>query len=121
MKRMIDQFATYDLFGRENYDYYARVTGRILRIKGEWICNLTVPFPQDGKNQAIFFIFIFCCRLSPIKPFEHFWPSHADRISTNTFPIKILFPFSFSGFPYETEKNWLQQQCDRWGISKLFQ
>ena len=26
-----------DLFGRENYEYYARLTGRILKVEDEWI------------------------------------------------------------------------------------
>ena len=27
MKQMIEQFTAFDLFGRDNYEYYARVTG----------------------------------------------------------------------------------------------
>ena len=26
-----------DLFGRENYEYYAKLTGRILKVEDEWI------------------------------------------------------------------------------------
>ena len=26
-----------DLLGRENYEYYARLTGRILKVEDEWI------------------------------------------------------------------------------------
>lgn len=47
---MIDQFASYDLFGRDNYEYYARVTGRVLRVKDEWICSFRYPDPPRGKN-----------------------------------------------------------------------
>jgi hypothetical protein len=34
---IIDNFGMRDLFGRENYEYYARLTGRILRVEDEWI------------------------------------------------------------------------------------
>lgn len=50
MKRMIDQFASFDLFGRDNYEYYARVTGRVLRVQDEWICSFRYPAPPRGKS-----------------------------------------------------------------------
>ncbi|XP_037032796.1 uncharacterized protein LOC119071844 isoform X3 [Bradysia coprophila] len=49
MKQMIDQFAVYDLFGRDNYEYYARVTGRVLRVQDEWICSFRYPIPPRVK------------------------------------------------------------------------
>ena len=30
-------FRMRELFGRENYEYYARLTGRILKVEDEWI------------------------------------------------------------------------------------
>lgn len=50
MKQMIDQFASFDLFGRDNYEYYARVTGRVLRVQDEWICSFRYPAPPRGKS-----------------------------------------------------------------------
>ncbi|XP_065359301.1 putative uncharacterized protein DDB_G0277255 isoform X2 [Calliphora vicina] len=50
MKHIIDKFATHDLFGRENYEYYARVTGRILKVQDEWICSFQYPPPPRGKQ-----------------------------------------------------------------------
>ncbi|XP_058833623.1 uncharacterized protein LOC131691331 isoform X3 [Topomyia yanbarensis] len=50
MKQMIEQFAAYDLFGRDNYEYYARVTGRVLRVQDEWICSFRYPPPPRGKT-----------------------------------------------------------------------
>lgn len=50
MKHLIEEFATSDLFGRENYEFYARVTGRVLRVQGEWICSFQYP-PSANKNQ----------------------------------------------------------------------
>lgn len=47
---MIDQFATFDLFGRENYEYYATVTGRVLRVQDEWICSFRYPPQPRGKS-----------------------------------------------------------------------
>lgn len=34
---IIDNFGMRDLFGRDNYEYYARLTGRILKVEDEWI------------------------------------------------------------------------------------
>ena len=33
---IIDNFGMRDLFGRENYEYYARLTGRILKVTFKW-------------------------------------------------------------------------------------
>lgn len=49
MKQIIDQFASFDLFGRDNYEYYARVTGRVLRVQDEWICSFRYPALPGGK------------------------------------------------------------------------
>lgn len=49
MKQMIDQFTSFDLFGRDNYEYYARVTGRVLRVQDEWICSFSYPAPSRGN------------------------------------------------------------------------
>ncbi|XP_055908807.1 uncharacterized protein LOC129943409 isoform X1 [Eupeodes corollae] len=49
MKHIIDKFAIHDLFGRANYEYYARVTGRILKVQDEWICSFQYPPPPRGK------------------------------------------------------------------------
>lgn len=74
MKHLIEEFASSNLFGKDNYEYYARVTGRVLRVQGEWICCFQYPpppangvFPNEyialeryllGK-WSIFFIFVF--------------------------------------------------------------
>ena len=43
-----------DLFGRENYEYYARLTGRILKVEDEWIF-FTAPwvFPSLGEDSTM--------------------------------------------------------------------
>ena len=43
-----------DLFGRENYEYYARLTGRILKVEDEWIF-FTAPwiFPSLTDDGAM--------------------------------------------------------------------
>lgn len=52
MKQMIDQFADFDLFGRDNYEYYARVTGRVIRVQEEWICSFRYPVtPRESPDQ----------------------------------------------------------------------
>ncbi|KAJ8981148.1 hypothetical protein NQ317_013813 [Molorchus minor] len=43
MKHLIEEFASSNLFGKANYEYYARVTGRVLRVQGEWICSFQYP------------------------------------------------------------------------------
>lgn len=50
MKLIIENFTAYDLFGRENYEFYARVTGRVLRVQDEWIFSFRYPPPPRGKT-----------------------------------------------------------------------
>lgn len=78
MKQMIEQFAAFDLFGRDNYEYYARVTGRVLRVQDEWICSFRYPPPPRGKT------------------------------AQQNYALKLAL---------ETEKTWLQCECERWGLS----
>nr|XP_032522697.1 uncharacterized protein LOC116774149 [Danaus plexippus plexippus] len=63
MRQLIEQFSAGDLFGRENYEYYARVTGRVLRVRDEWICSFRDPPPprhhQDQEAYASMFPYLF--------------------------------------------------------------
>ncbi|XP_053680712.1 uncharacterized protein LOC128731605 [Anopheles nili] len=77
MKQMIEQFTACDLFGRVNYEYYARVTGRVLRVQDEWICSFRYPPPPRGK------------------------------MAQQHYALKLAL---------ETEKTWLQCECERWGL-----
>lgn len=77
MKQMIEQFAACDLFGRDNYEYYARVTGRVLRVQDEWICSFRYPPPPRGKT------------------------------AQQNYALKLAL---------ETEKTWLQCECERWTL-----
>ena len=43
MKFLIDNFGVSNLFGRSNYEYYARITGRILKVEEEWIFAFRYP------------------------------------------------------------------------------
>ncbi|XP_044253978.1 uncharacterized protein LOC123004677 isoform X3 [Tribolium madens] len=45
VKLLIEQFSTSYLFGKDNYEFYSRVTGRVLRVQGEWICSFQYPPP----------------------------------------------------------------------------
>lgn len=40
---MIDNFGVTNLFGRENYEYYARITGRVLKVDDDWIFSFRYP------------------------------------------------------------------------------
>lgn len=54
MKHLIEEFASSDLFGRDNYEFYARVTGRVLRVQGEWICSFQYPPPPGHSTQQCY-------------------------------------------------------------------
>ncbi|XP_066941967.1 uncharacterized protein RhoGAP71E isoform X13 [Macrobrachium rosenbergii] len=43
MKFLIDNFGVSNLFGRSNYEYYARITGRILKVEEDWIFAFRYP------------------------------------------------------------------------------
>lgn len=76
VQHLIEEFATTDLFGRENYEFYARVTGRVLRVQDQWICSFQYPpinvkdpmYPNEfvalepyliGKSMFVFFSVVF--------------------------------------------------------------
>ncbi|XP_035784221.1 uncharacterized protein LOC118462552 isoform X5 [Anopheles albimanus] len=77
MKQMIEQFTACDLFGRVNYEYYVRVTGRVLRVQDEWICSFRYPPPPRGKT------------------------------AQQNYALKLAL---------QTEKTWLQCECERWTL-----
>lgn len=76
MKHLIEEFASSNLFGKDNYEYYARVTGRVLRVQGEWICSFQYP-PAKGmfSNEYIALEryllgeYRACASPSPLRPF----------------------------------------------------
>ncbi len=50
-KFFIEHFGRRDLFGRENYEYYARLTGRILKVEDEYIF-FTYPPAISGHHRS---------------------------------------------------------------------
>lgn len=42
-KFLIDNFGVSNLFGRDNYEYYARLTGRVLKVEEDWIFAFRYP------------------------------------------------------------------------------
>lgn len=40
---LIDNFGVSNLFGRDNYEYYARLTGRVLKVEEDWIFAFRYP------------------------------------------------------------------------------
>ncbi|KAL1122628.1 hypothetical protein AAG570_002955 [Ranatra chinensis] len=50
MKLMIDNFGACNLFGRTNYEFYARITGRILKVENDWIFSFRYP-PDSVTRQ----------------------------------------------------------------------
>ncbi|KAF5282181.1 hypothetical protein FQR65_LT02878 [Abscondita terminalis] len=89
MKHLIEEFASADLFGRENYEFYARVTGRVLRVQGEWICSFQYP-PPPPKGHSAQQLYA-----SEYAALEHY----------------LLGQLSL-----EAEKTWLQCECERWHL-----
>ncbi|KAK8377120.1 hypothetical protein O3P69_013635 [Scylla paramamosain] len=47
MQFLIDNFGVSNLFGRANYEYYARITGRILKVEEDWI--FAFRYPPESK------------------------------------------------------------------------
>ncbi|KRT85647.1 hypothetical protein AMK59_2464 [Oryctes borbonicus] len=87
MKHLIEEFASSDLFGRDNYEFYARVTGRVLRVQGEWICSFQYPPPQTKSG-------------------------HTTQIYPRDYAA--LEQYLLGQVSLEAEKTWLQCECDRW-------
>ncbi|RWS30956.1 uncharacterized protein B4U80_09792 [Leptotrombidium deliense] len=46
MKFLIDNFGVSNLFGRENYEFYARISGRVLKVEENWI--FAFKYPPDN-------------------------------------------------------------------------
>ncbi len=51
-KFFIEHFGRRDLFGRDNYEYYARLTGRILKVEDEYIFFTYPPAIAGGGRGA---------------------------------------------------------------------
>jgi hypothetical protein len=47
---LIDNFGVTNLFGRENYEYYAKITGRILKVENDWI--ICFRYPVDSMKSC---------------------------------------------------------------------
>lgn len=61
MKFLIDNFGACNLFGRPNYEFYARITGRILKVEDEWIFSFRFPPDNVGRKKFIDeFLFLGC-------------------------------------------------------------
>ncbi|XP_031342088.1 uncharacterized protein LOC116169999 isoform X1 [Photinus pyralis] len=89
MKHLIEEFASADLFGRENYEFYARVTGRVLRVQGEWICSFQYPPPPPKGHSA-----------------QQLYASE----------YAALERYLLGQLSLEAEKTWLQCECERWHL-----
>lgn len=56
MKFLIDNFGVSNLFGRDNYEYYARISGRLLKVEENWIFAFKYPpdVPRESCNAYSF-------------------------------------------------------------------
>ena len=61
---IIDNFGMRDLFGRDNYEYYARLTGRILKVTPNEYCQKKGPvliLCLQVEDEWIFFTYPLDC------------------------------------------------------------
>ncbi|CAG2104591.1 unnamed protein product [Medioppia subpectinata] len=47
---LIDNFGASNLFGRDNYEYYGRISGRVLNVEDNWIFAL--KYPSDSYHNT---------------------------------------------------------------------
>ena len=57
MKFLIENFGVTNLYGRNNYEYYARITGRILKIEEDWIFSFRYP-PDSVVSRKLSFSYL---------------------------------------------------------------
>jgi len=74
MKFLIDNFGECNLFGRENYEFYARITGRILKIEDNYIVSFWYPPDAIGTRKYSFNLGVAAtvCFYSVFPPFQWF-------------------------------------------------
>lgn len=58
MKFIIDNFGVSNLFGKDNYEFYARITGRILKVEEDWIFSFRYP-PDTIVSSKYIFLFLY--------------------------------------------------------------
>lgn len=58
MNFMIDNFGIYNLFGKDNYEYYARITRKVLNVEEKWNFNFKYP-PENLMPSNDFQIYFF--------------------------------------------------------------
>ena len=61
---IIDNFGMRDLFGRDNYEYYARLTGRILKVTANQYCQKrrgVLILRLQVEDEWIFFTYPLDC------------------------------------------------------------
>uniref|UniRef100_A0A0N4ZIV5 Rho-GAP domain-containing protein n=1 Tax=Parastrongyloides trichosuri TaxID=131310 RepID=A0A0N4ZIV5_PARTI len=49
---IIDNFGFSDMFSRESYEYYAKITGRTLRVEENWMFSFQYPI-KNGRRQNL--------------------------------------------------------------------
>ncbi|XP_020295136.1 uncharacterized protein LOC109860458 isoform X6 [Pseudomyrmex gracilis] len=52
-KFLIDNFSVLNLFGKDNYEYYARITGRIMKVEKDWIFNFRYASDDPETKQGL--------------------------------------------------------------------
>lgn len=55
MKFLIDNFGVSNLFGRDNYEYYAKISGRVLKVEENWIFAFKYP-PDNFVSRELVFV-----------------------------------------------------------------
>lgn len=52
MKHLIEEFISSNLFTKDVYEFYAKVTGRVLWVQGEWISSFQCQPPTQSKGHS---------------------------------------------------------------------
>ncbi|KAL1430826.1 hypothetical protein MTO96_014690 [Rhipicephalus appendiculatus] len=77
---LIDNFGVSNLFGRHNYEYYARLTGRVLRVEEDWIFAFRYP-PDSLSAPALAELHVDEATASSSCPLER---QQAQRLRTRS-------------------------------------
>lgn len=97
MKFLIDNFGVSDLFGRDNYEYYARMSGRVLKVEENWI--VAFKYPNDGQSRESALSSASSDRLQG-QPSPD-WPEADQRFLGCSRPLRgLLQGFSWLPFPF---------------------
>ncbi|XP_053208897.1 uncharacterized protein LOC128392836 isoform X2 [Panonychus citri] len=116
MKFLIDNFGVSNLFGRENYEYYARISGRVLKVEENWI--FAFKYPPDS-----FVTPISSCEECQSTP--TLCPSSSSEVSSSACKAvdkgAILADDVYARLSMSLEENFFKHEDDSLNLEQLRQ